>query len=47
MATTRTLRVGRNRLATALSVLVLAVLTGFAGVAFGPSAAAASLPGGS
>ena len=47
MATTRTLRVRRSRLATALSVLVLAVLTGFAGVAFGPSAAAASLPGGS
>jgi hypothetical protein len=47
MATTRTLRVGPNRLATAFSVLVLVVLTAFAGVAFGPSAAAASLPGGS
>ena len=47
MAATRTLRVGRNRLATGLSVLVLAALTGLAGVAFGPSAAAASLPGGS
>jgi hypothetical protein len=34
-------------LATALGVLVLVVLTAFVGVAFGPSAAAASLPGGS
>ena len=47
MAATPTLRVGRDRLATGLSVLVLAALTGLAGVAFGPSAAAASLPGGS